>query len=320
MKKGLILVTCLSSLMLLSTGCVNTKNLSKEVYIQGTNREYIAYELEDWRNLLDEIDVLNTYSSGNNIWVRDDTYDQLTDSTYTGQDNSYIKIQHIDSEQGKKAVEYAARHLGDALYAVIEETRNLEGNEVIVDHWRDEQVQMLTRTVNDYSIIGVKGNERIDLYIMHEPFNLRHEEDEAFVNQFKTDGFLLKAFSQGADASIIEIATPSYMIRTYGADLYNSTSYYQFFRDSQRALTKTRMVINAYEQNPIYKEEFAPLQKVIAYLGGEEGLGEEIQEEVNQIIKGNSQGKVIKSGELKCTIKKHNGLAYQEKLIEIVVE
>lgn len=39
-----------------------------------------------------------------------------------------------------------------------------------------------------------------------------------------------------------------------------------------------------------------------------------------EIIKGNSEGKVIKSGDLKCTIKKHNGLIYQEKLIEIVIQ
>ena len=319
-KKGLLLGLCISCSLTMCTGCVNTESLSKEIVVQGANKEHIAYALEDWKNLMSEIDVLRMYSGGTEIWINDSTYDDINKSTYVGEDRSYIWIQDVESEAGEKAIQYIARHTGDDIYEAFEAAKQLEEDEDAQVKIIEASRKMMTKTLGDYSIIFIKDEGKLGLYIMHEPFILKQEVDQDFINQFKTDGFLLKAFSQGAEENVIEIGTPSFMIRTYGAMLYNSTSYYQFFRNANNELTKTRMVINTYANNGIYKEEFAPLEKVITYLGGEESLNAAIQDEVSQILQGESEGKVLKSGDLKCTIKKHDGTIYQEKLIEIIVE
>lgn len=319
-KKGLLAGICMIASLAMFTGCVNTESLSKEIVIQGTNKEHIAYDLEDWKDLMSEIDVLRMYSGGTEIWVRDDTYDDVGKSTYVGEDRSYIWIADIKRENGKKAITYIARHTGEGIYEAVKEAENLEESVDTAEKIIEMPRKMLTKTLGNYSVIFIKDEGKLGLYVMHEPFKLKQEVDRDFINQFKTDGFLLKAFSQGTEENVIEMCTPSFMIRTYGAFLYNSTSYYQFFRNADNELIKTRMVINAYSSNGIYKEEFAPLEKVIAYLGGEESLNAAIQDEVSQILEGNSEGKILKSGDLKCTIKKHDGTIYQEKLIEIVIE
>lgn len=326
-KKYLIAGLWLGISLVAFTGCVNTESLENEMMVLESNKQEIQYDLEDWKSLMSEMAVLQGHNDEAEIWVNDRSYDDLGNSTYIGADKSYISVENVDCEQGEKAIAYVARHTGDAIYDVIENARNAKKDEAInnwdfsEDGWgTNGTAYMVTKTVGDYSVIGINRNGKVGFYVMHEPFSLIEEADQAFINQFKTDGFLFKAFSKGANASLIEITMPSYIIRTYGTDLYNSTSYYQFFRNQNNELTKTRMVINAYGQNDIYKEEFAPLERVIAYLGGEETLTEQIESEVNKVIKGSSEGKVIKIGDYKCTIKKYDGYMYQEKLIEVVIE
>ncbi len=318
--KRLLVGLSIGLVILTFTGCANTENLQGEMYIQGMNKQYIAYDLEEWEDLKSEIDILRRYNGGTEIWIDDMDYDNLENSIWVGTDKSYIYVRDIDCEQGEKAVKYVARHTGDEIYEVLEAVRRLESDVIIKNGEMDGEDQMVTKTLGNYSVIGIKREGKIGFYVMHEPFTLISQVDKTFINQFKTDGFLLKAFSKGKQNSLIEITTPSCMIRTYGSPLYNSTSYYQFFRNQNNELTKMRMVINVYEQNGIYKEEFAPLENAIVYLGGAESFNEKIQNEVSNIIGGYSNGRKIKSGDLTCTIKKNDGLIYQEKLIEIVIE
>lgn len=328
MKKKYVLAgLCIVFSLFAFTGCINTRSLETEMMVIGSNKKEIQYDLEDWKNLISEIEELNRYNSGAGIGIYDRTYDEFGNSTYVGADASYIHVRNVDCEQGEKAAKYAARHTGDGIYEVIEAARNVKTDKVI-DNWdfSDEGYEMngkdymVTKTVGDYSVIGINRNGEVGFYIMHEPFTLTDEADQTFINAFKTDGFLLRAFSKGKEERVIEIAMPSYIIRTYGCDLYNSTSYYQFFRNENNELIKMRMVINAYGQNDIYKEEFGPLEEAIAYYGGEEKITEAVENEINAVIKGSSEGKVIKIGNYKCTIQEHDGYMYKEKLIEIVIK
>lgn len=319
-KKGLLVGLCMSAALTMLTGCVNTESLSKEVVVQGTNQDHIAYELEDWKRLINEVDTLSEYNDEDAIWAYDRSSDSTSKSTYVGEDSSYIWIQNIDSERGRKAIQFIENYVGNELEQIITEARALKVDEAEATKMIEDKGAMITRNINDYVVIAQNIGGKIGIYVMHEPFILKQEVDQDFINQFKTDSFLLKAFSQGTQESLIEIATPSFMIRNNGSFLHNSTSYYQFFRNADNELTKTRMVINVYADHDIVREEFEPLEKVIASLGGEADLSTAIQNEVSQIIQGNSEGKMLKSGDLKCTIKKHDGTIYQEKLIEIVIE
>lgn len=322
MHKKLILALCLSSFVMLGTGCTNSESLSKTALIKGTNQKYITYDYKEWNRLLTEVEDLDIAYEGrvvgvNHYWPED----EIHSSTYTGENESCISIYNVDHAIGKKALNLVVGQLGEKVNEFVQETRGLTEAQGTKMNTYKEEFLVHTGEVDDYKLVGTKGKDSIGLYIMKEPFKFRNQVDEAFVSQFKTDKFLLKAYSQGAKESMIELTTPSYTMRMNGTDLYNTTSYYQLFRNNENKLTKARMLINVYNQNPIDQEEFIPLEKIIAYLGGQPDLVEQVKEEVNQIITNDDQGKVMGSGSIKCTIRKRDAFGgANERLIEVLVE
>ncbi|WP_054742663.1 hypothetical protein [Cellulosilyticum ruminicola] len=255
MKKKLILALFMSSLVVLSTGCTNSNNLSETMVVTGTNKDYITYDFKEWGTLMGQVAglVVNNREENNDIRVEHDRPYDMESSIYTGKDERYIYI-NIDSALSKKALSYAANYMGEELNTFVQKIKDTKIDQQ--SRWirENERGAVLTEKIGEYSLLGIRGEKENELYIFHEPFKFKNESDAAFMQAFQTDHFLLSGYSQGAEESLVEMSTPLRMTRGYVA---YTTSYYQFFRDEKRELKKVRMIIDAYSKALLNKQNLS---------------------------------------------------------------
>ena len=333
--KGKILIIGISLLSICCSGYTHTTKLEQATYITGRAKECIALKSTDtaWQHFLKEIATLENKMYDEKISNKQyqelhkkllvnygiNTYD-IEDTNTVGHDSTYITIEDVASFYGKEAITIVKNYIDEkvvddiiarAKALSINSTVPLSSKKIVMP----QETNLLIEIVGDYGIIAENKDGQVNLYIIHECFELLNEQDQAFIEQFQTKDFMLRGFSQGNTNSVIEMQTPYYPILSDFNNLGYATSYYQFFKDKM-GLNKIRMVINTSDEKSLIRQtEFAPLKKALVYLD-EAQLYPLIEEEVEKILQGNLQGKKLQGEKLSCIVRvQDTSIKYKQLII-----
>lgn len=303
-------------LMLLLTGCQNINDINDidrmehRITVSSQIQETVAYTDNEWAALQEE---LNQLERTNEWWYYgNDLNSSYATSVGTAFADGMICIENIHEDKSRKAVELISKKLGKAFEEFIDSADTLEELEL---------GEIKETIIGPYGVVLQKVEdsmyERVDLYLCKSSLMLKDEKEQGWLEEVRGNDILLSAVSQGAEGRLLELSTPTYLMRESLYRAQNVSAYYQIFKENYGDVRKIRMVLKQGEniESKVPENQVAILKRLISSVSGEEVEVSGLIEAIELRLSGHSGVKKGSVGKLNYSITGESHAAGQENTV-----
>ena len=282
-------------LMLLLTGCQSVKEvkqtdeLAHAISISSSIEERVAHTGDEWTQLQE---TLNQLEKEDEWWYyTNDFYSRSTIQEGTMLADGMLWIDDIDTEQGKKAVEFIADKLG-------REFENFMSSENVLQVM--ETGGITEKVIGTYGVVLQKEKysdyERTILYLCKSSLMLKDQKEQEWLEEICGEELILSAVSQGAENFLVEVGTPSFLMKRNMYSWQRNGTYYQIFKENNGDIKQVKMIIKQGAQtiSKIPENQEVILNKLVHQVAGQEVEIAPLINDINSSLEDKSNG--VKKG------------------------
>ena len=304
--------------MLLLTGCQSINDIKDadrmehSITVSSQIQETVAYTDNEWTVLQEELGQLERTDEW--WYYGNDFNSSYVTSVGTAFADGMICIENIHADKSRKAIELIGTKLGKAFEEFMDSVDTLE--EV-------EPGEIKETIIGTYGVVLQKVEnsmyEGVDLYLCKSSLMLKDEKEQAWLQEVRGNDMLLSAVSQGAEGRLLELSTPSYLMRENLYRAQNISAYYQIYKENYGDVRKIRMVLRQGEnaESKVPENQVAVLKRLISSASGEEVEVSGIVEAIESKLAGNNGVKKGAVGNLSYSITGESNSAGQGNIVMV---
>ena len=309
------------SVLLLLTGCQSINEvrdadrMNHSMTVSSRIQETVTYIDDEWIALQEELEQAERGGEWH-YQISSDYYQDLYRNGVVLSDD-VLCIENISTEQSKKDIEVIATRLG-------KEFGTFMSNADMLEIMKPSEVK--ETIIGTYGIVLQKVEngmyEGFDLYLCKSSLILKDEKEQAWLEEVCGNDVLLSAVSQGAEGHLLELSTPSRLVRGNIDGPQGISTYYQIFKGNDAAIRKIRMVIKQGENadSNISENQAEVLQRLVSSASGEEIEVSNLIEAIESRLSGKSGAKKGIVGKLSYNITQESNSVVQENMIIVELE
>lgn len=281
-------------LMLLLTGCQSIKEvkqtdeLAHRISVSSSIEERVTHTGDEWMQL--QV-ALNQLEKEDEWWYyTNDFYSRSTIQEGTMLADGMLWIQDIGTEQGKKAVEIIGEKLGSEFDAFMSSEDVLQVMET---------GGITEKVIGTYGVVLQKqkySDYEPTLYLCKSSLMLKDQKEQEWLEEICGEELLISAVSQGAEKSLIEIGTPTYLMRGSMYGLQINGTYYQIFKENTGDVRQIKMIIKQGKDitSTVPENHEIILKKLVHEVAGQEVEIAPLINDINSRLADKSNG--VKKG------------------------